>query len=147
MDRHLSEELLMSSQLQLCQGCGRPAQQGEEFRAFLPAHAARTEERDPDREIVLCPICAEARQSSGELRLAYHFCDQCAGPVEPGQVELRSKTFSSMASGAPSSDSVTMLLCRRCAARHDGTARWLLVSIGVFIAGLVLLGLVSRLFQ
>ena len=137
----------MSSQFLLCQGCGRSARQGEAFRAFLPAHAARTEERDPDREIVLCPICAEARQASGELTLAYHFCDQCAGPVEPGQVELRSKTFSSMASGAPSSDGVTMLLCRRCAARHDGTARWLLVSIGFFIGGIILLGLSSWLFR
>jgi hypothetical protein len=40
-----------------------------------------------------------------------------------------------------------MLLCRRCAARHDGTARWLLVSTGVFIASIVLLGLASRFFH
>jgi hypothetical protein len=141
-DEAAPERRLKTSQIQQCQGCGRPPRQGEQFCTSLPENAGRTCEQDAMGEILLCPGCAAKRQSSSQFELAYRICAQCAGPIEPGQIELRSKSSTSMAG----SHSITMVLCRRCAEQYDGTSRWLLVFIGLFVVGIVLLGLASWLF-
>jgi hypothetical protein len=40
-----------------------------------------------------------------------------------------------------------MRLCPRCARHHDGTGRWLTVFLGVVVGGILLLGLLVRLFR
>jgi hypothetical protein len=135
----------MSSQFQQCQACGRPAERGELFDAFRPANAELTEGRAPTAVDVLCPACAAERRQREELELAYRFCDQCAAPVEPSQVELRSKTTTALGGPAPFHSPVTLRLCPRCARHHDGTGRWLMVCMGV-VGGIFLLGLLVRLF-
>jgi hypothetical protein len=135
----------MSSQLQQCQACGRPAERGERFDAFRPANAELTAGRAPTAADVLCPACAAERRQREELELAYRFCDQCAAPVEPNHVERRSKTVTALGGPAPFHSAVTLRLCPRCARAHDGTGRWLMVCLGVVVGGILLLGLLVRL--
>jgi hypothetical protein len=135
----------MSSQIQQCRGCGRPAEHGERFDAFRPANAELTDGRAPTAADVLCPACAAERRRREGLELAYRFCDQCAAPVEPSQVELRSKTVTALGGPAPFSSAVTLRLCPRCAWHHDGTGRWLMVCLGVVVGGILILGLLVRL--
>jgi hypothetical protein len=137
----------MSSPTQLCQGCGRPAQPGESFDAFRPANVELTEGRTPTAADVLCPACAAERRQREELELAYRFCQQCAAPVEPSQVEWRSKTVTALGGPAPFHSPATLLLCPRCARAHDGTGRWLMISLGVVVGGIVVLGLLIRIFR
>ena len=135
----------MSSPTQLCQGCGRPAQPGECFDAFRPANQELTEARAPTAADVLCPACAAERRQRQELELAYRFCQQCAAPVEPAQVEWRSRTAASPL-GMPRTGPDFLLFCPRCARAHDGTGRWRVVSLGLVVVGLVVLALLIRLF-
>jgi hypothetical protein len=137
----------MSSQVQTCRACGRAAAAGERFDAFRPANDELTEGRSPTDADVLCPACAAERQQREALELAYRFCDQCAAPVEPSAVELRSKSVTALGGPAPFSSPVMMRLCPRCARRHDGTGRWLMVCLGVVVVGILLLGLFVRLFR
>ncbi|HZY88813.1 MAG TPA: hypothetical protein VFE78_28570 [Gemmataceae bacterium] len=135
----------MSSQIQQCQACGRLAEHGERFDAFCPAHAELTEGRAPTGEDVLCPACAAERRQREHLELAYRFCDQCVAPVEPNQVESRSKTTTALGGPAPFHSAVTLRLCPRCASAHDGTGRWLMICLGVVGGGIFILGLLVRL--
>lgn len=137
----------MSSPTQLCQGCGRPAQPGESFDAFRPANRELTEARAPTAADVLCPACAAERRQREELELAYRFCQQCAAPVEPGQVEWRTRTAASPLGMPRTGGPDFLLLCPRCARAHDGTGRWLTISLGLVVAGIFLLALLIRLFR
>jgi hypothetical protein len=132
----------MSSPIQTCRACGRAAAGGERFDAFRPANDDLTAGRAPTDADVLCPACAAERRQREALELAYRFCDQCAAPVEPSEVELRTKTITALGGPAPFSASpVTMRLCPRCARHHDGTGSWLMVTLGLVVGGIFLLGL------
>jgi hypothetical protein len=136
----------MSSQTQVCRGCGRPAQPGENFEAFRPANQELTEGRTPTAADVLCPACAAERHQREELQLAYRFCQQCAAPVEPSQVEWRSRTAASPL-GMPRTGPDFLLFCPRCARAHDGTGRWLVIFLGLVVGGICVLALLIRLLR
>src|SRR5207248_10255632 len=114
----------MSAQIQLCQGCGRPAQPGESFDAFRPAGRELTDARTPTAADVLCPACAAERRQREELELAYRFCQQCAAPVEPREVEWRSRT-AAWPLGMPRTGPDFLPFSPRCARDHDRPRRWL----------------------
>jgi hypothetical protein len=96
--------------------------------------------RDQTAETLLCPACAAERLSSGDFDLAYHFCDRCGGPVEPGNVEIRSKTESTQQGLTAHHWSVTMSLCPACAKAYDGTGRSLLIGMCFLVGIIVLVG-------
>jgi hypothetical protein len=137
----------MSVEVPRCQACGRSAGQGEQFLVCRPTRSALTPNRDPTPEDLLCPHCAARRRQSGEFELAYRFCYQCAGPIEPGEGEWRSRSETSVAGPLPSTRTFSVLLCRACVRRYDGTARWLMGGLAFFAAGVALLALVGRFLR
>src|SRR5438067_2525470 len=113
----------MESELPRCQACGRSAGRGEQFLVCRPTRSALTPNRDPAPEDLLCPDCAAQRQASGGFELAYRFCYDCAGPIEPGEGEWRSRSEPTVAGPMPpSTRTYSVLLCRSCIRRYDRTA-------------------------
>lgn len=135
----------MSSQIRYCQACGRSPADGETFAAFLPATSPQSANGEPATEVILCPGCTNERRRATDPAMTYSFCDQCAGPIEPGQVELRSKTSTAFGGAAPFHSSVTLALCPRCARKHDGTFPWLLACFGMILGGVLFLAFLGWL--
>jgi hypothetical protein len=122
----------MSTDIQTCHRCGRIAAKGEDF---TPQRAKRAPpNRVTDPEAVLCPACAADQP---QALLNYQFCDQCNGPIEPGQSQVRWRSDTRMMGAVANHRSVPMTLCPICVKSHDGTGRSLIIYV------LVMFGLLA----
>jgi hypothetical protein len=126
----------MSSSVQQCPKCGRLAGPEESLQV-------RDALRPGEAPVALCPRCAAEQTAAANPQMAYRFCDECHGPIEPGRAEVRWRTERHILGPMANHPSVAMSLCPDCAKKYDRTGNSMIVTILIFFAVLFVLAFAS----